>query len=131
MRYLILLLILLVVPNAWAEDWQYRLEGYTEEESVTELGFIEYASGFKYFDYVITVASNPPGAVIEVDDECIGQAPVQFTANGLRPRASTMTVRAIPRKPGYYVQTKVIKGNVLLPIDIYFDMSLHNGYKER
>jgi len=90
--------------------------------------------------YTIKIISDPPGARIEVDDDYVGDAPIEIQVEGLADitlNSGTIlhladrtfahystTISAIPIHPGQSVQTKIFWGGGKIPNTIFFDMNL-------
>lgn len=91
--------------------------------------------------YQVAVASNPPGAHIEYDNEDQGVTPVTITVQGghngaFDNRSRFHTLRAIPAQPGQYVQQKIFftgwdtskytrDTKDYIPKSIFFNMTVH------
>jgi hypothetical protein len=78
--------------------------------------------------YTIKIISDPPGARIEVDNDYVGDAPIEIQVEGGRERIflcfPTTQIRAIPIYPGQSVQTKTFYQRDKIPNTILFDMNL-------
>lgn len=79
----------------------------------------------------VQILSDPPGARIEINGDYIGDAPLTVNIPTYRGRFREITkIRALPRRPGQYTQSKVFSGgftmipNDAVPSRIFFDMSL-------
>jgi PEGA domain len=74
----------------------------------------------------IQIVSDPPGARIEVDDDYVGDAPLEIKvpqkADGTFVRA--MTIRATPTQQGAYVQSKYFTYGSQIPSRLLFSMGL-------
>lgn len=77
--------------------------------------------GQTYQDYVVYVTSNPPGAKIEWNGECIGTAPLQRVLKGYRGMAAPTVIKAYPAFEGARVMVRRIPGNEPIPQNIDFD----------
>jgi hypothetical protein len=77
--------------------------------------------GHLYQDFVVNVVSNPPGARIEWNGECIGNAPLQRVLNGTRGCAAPTVIKAYPAFEGARVMVRRIPGNEPIPDTIEFD----------
>ena len=72
----------------------------------------------------VEILSDPPGARIEVDNNYVGDAPLETEiANRPNINPSPIVITATPRDNGY-VQTKIIQPWQDIPSRIFFDMSI-------
>ena len=78
--------------------------------------------------YTTKITSEPPGARIEVNNDYIGDTPLEMNWEGYTENdsfASNYTVRALPRAPGQEVQVKTFNWWYdKIPKHIFFDMNL-------
>ena len=84
--------------------------------------------------FITKVTSDPPRARIEVNNDYIGQTPLELTWEGYkknRALVSEKVVRALPIETGQQVQIKYFKGTMsgaywgdTIPNHIFFDMHL-------
>jgi PEGA domain-containing protein len=79
----------------------------------------------------VQILSEPPGARIEINGGYVGDAPVTVTIPTLRGWFTQITtIRALPTRPGQYVQSKVFQGgfttipNDAVPSRVFFEMRL-------
>jgi hypothetical protein len=79
-------------------------------------------------DYNVEVISDPPGAAIEVNGDYRGRAPcdvkIKGTGNRKIPLLQTTVVKAIPSRPGDFVQTKYFYDRDDVPRRLFFKMDL-------
>lgn len=74
----------------------------------------------------VRVVSDPPGAVIEIENDVKGRTPCTTTLLAL-PNGNLLggvSIKAIPTRPGDYVQTKLLRGSQPLPRTLFFNMAL-------
>lgn len=79
--------------------------------------------------YTIKIISDPPGARIEVDNDYVGDAPIEIQVEGTENRTfanwfHATNISAIPIHPGQSVQTKTFYQSDKIPNTILFDMNL-------
>lgn len=77
----------------------------------------------------IRIVSDPPGARIEINEDYIGDAPLDWVAKtnpNYNPGTFMIdyTIRALPTMPGHFVQEKQFKGGDYMPKTILFVMGL-------
>ena len=84
-----------------------------------------YAWGYHYNKYVVSIVSDPPGAMIELDGKAIGNTPLKRVFNGFQTRNWKTTIKAIPLETSQYTQVKRISGDYPIPRNIYFNMHLN------
>lgn len=90
--------------------------------------------------FTTEVNSYPPGARIEVDDNYLGEAPLQIIWEGYSHNRSFVDphiVHALPIVPGQTTQTKLFYGaergvryGDRVPENIFFDMTLEPASKK-
>jgi len=77
---------------------------------------------------MVQIISDPPGARIEVNDDYVGDTPLEIkVAQHNGNFVNDTTIRAIPIQQGEYVQSKYFSGTFLpaaIPSRILFDMGL-------
>lgn len=78
--------------------------------------------------FEVSVESEPPGAVIEVNEDMLGRAPctIRIEGNANRIMSRLTTVSAIPTAPGDFVQLKFINNGDRIPERMYFNMHLRH-----
>ena len=99
-----------------------------------DMGYSSYTPASYTRTYTTKVISIPPGARIELDNDYIGDAPLEiqwegWSINGLFHKDHT--VKALPIYEGQYVQSKFFRGGLTfrgtrdpVPKTILFDMNL-------
>jgi len=75
------------------------------------------------YTYITKVISEPPGARIEVDNDYIGDAPLEIKWDELSSKEEIHTVKAFPIYENNLVQFKVFFHRSI-PKTIFFDMRL-------
>ena len=78
----------------------------------------------RYKNYAVEITSEPSGAKIEINQGYVGETPLRYTFNGSVGLAAYTTIRALPISAGQNTQTKIFRGNEIIPARIYFDMNL-------
>lgn len=94
-----------------------------------------FIAGKEKVMYVTKVISDPPGARIELDDDYIGDAPLEIEWEGWSNNELFVRdheLRALPIYQGQYTQYKRFEGSTIskryadtVPKTIFFDMTLH------
>jgi hypothetical protein len=118
------------------------LGGGCNSDKWNKLGYNERGEYNSLYDqykpttYTTKVVSDPPGARIELDNNYIGNAPLEIQWVGWpkdRHLRDNHTVKALPIHEGQYVQVKSFRGTAgtvrnsessLVPDTILFDMNL-------
>ena len=80
--------------------------------------------GTKYNNYKVQIISDPPGAVIEWDNEYIGKAPLTHSVSRKIGFLAQWTVTATPTYPGGCKQIKYLDGQGRIPRKMYFNTNL-------
>jgi len=81
-------------------------------------------------NFEIRVESDPPGAMIEVDNDAQGRAPCIVKVEGrgdhrtTQPLGHLVTIQATPNQPGESVQRKFIMPGDKIPEHVFFNMYL-------
>lgn len=79
--------------------------------------------GYLYNNYSIEIISEPSGAKIEVDNNYIGETPLQLVQDGLISRWGFFIITAHHAQGGQFRESKMITLNKPLPRKIYFNMN--------
>jgi len=88
---------------------------------IEDNGYIIEGDNVHFRDYLINVATDPPGAKIYIDGSYLGKTPFTLRRDGIYNRSAYMNVEAIPLHEGEYPQRKSFPLDYL-PHEIYFDM---------
>jgi hypothetical protein len=71
----------------------------------------------------VTIISDPPGAIIQIEKEYVGKTPLQVNLGEfLSVQPKVMNIVALPTKPGTYAQVKVFYTGDRIPKKLYFNM---------
>ncbi len=110
----------------------YIVTYHTNDTVQTVVPWKNQSTSF-YTNYTTLVISDPPGAIIEVDNCYIGESPVVITWEQTKQKSFSKShvVTATPIHPGQFVQHKSFYGTYwppcggdIIPDKIYFRMTL-------